>query len=126
MKAKPPNTLGYLQSFIASSHLKILWSTNNENPFILSHLDNNNCIDNWPTNFPGPTVIVSSSTAMIKNDFPWNPKILNVDDSMSFKEILSIVLNDPVPSELPIINENMLPSEFIPEELIESFVIETF
>ena len=132
MKAKPPNHLGYLQSFITLSDLKILWSTNTENPFILSHLDADadRCFDNirnWPSNFPGPTVIVTSTTqtTTVNFDFPWTPKILKIDSSTSFRDILSYVL-DSQPQELPIVNENLQPSDFITEELIESFVIEPF
>ena len=130
IKAGPPNTLKYLQSFITNpDDLKILWSTTttHENPFILSHSHNSSCIDNWPSNFPGPTVIVTTTEPSYNtNVFPWTPKILNLDSSVSFKDIISTVLADAESPDLPIINENLKPSDFIPEELIESFVIEPF
>lgn len=132
IKAKPPNHLGYLQSFITNSNLdlKIIWSsTSNENvPFIFSYLNTEDStldLRNWPPNFPGPTVIIAQNNAKVSFDFPWTPIILNVDNSMSFRDIISRVF-DSQPPELQIINENLKPSDFIPDELIESFVIEPF
>lgn len=132
IKAKPPNHLGYLQSFITNLDLKIIWSTSNDNPFpfIFSYLDLDKDdfpldLGNWPTNFPGPTVIITENNNEINLDFPWTPIFLKADNSMSFRDIISRVY-DSQPPELPIINENLKPSDFIPEELIESFVIEPF
>lgn len=139
IKSNPPNSLGYLQSFINHLDLKIIWSTSSVNPFLLSFLEMNSdgddclkCVkSNWPSNFPGPTVIISEfcndkTVNMIENTFPWTLNILKMDPySLCFKDILSKALSASS-TDLPIINENVKPSDFIPEELIESFVIEPF
>lgn len=132
-KTKPPNPLGYLQRTHTNNNnsceqIEIIWSdTSQEFPFILSHIKQfSGRLDlfNWPTNFPGPTVIIAEKDNFIINctEFPWEPKCLAIDSLNvdTFKRFIISAMNETV--NLPNLNRNLSVSQLISEELIESFV----
>ena len=133
IRAKPPNTLGYLQTFLKGGekgNLKMIWSSGN---FILSQFDNIDKLNlfNWPVNYPGPTVIVKNNNDSIDintSEFPWNPEIITIekDSQISLKKLLDYVIRIGENVNLPDLNQNIRVSQFIPEEFLDSFVIEPY
>lgn len=133
VKARPPNPLGYLQTFLRHDgmKLKMLWSGFNAQnsvkvPFILSSLEVSGepCIDlfKWPANYPGPTVLITNESVLINaNEFLWQPEIVKVDyKTATFHEIFDYSMKLNV--NLPGLNSNLVVSQLIPMEFIESFV----
>ena len=128
LKTKPQNPLKYLQRTLFSKiHVEMIWSELGKFPFVLSHLktENHHQLDlfNWPTNFPGPTVIITENDVPLNfAEFPWEPKVLKIENLQKFdlKTILISAINQSI--NLPNLNQNLTVSQLIPQDLIESFV----
>lgn len=148
IRSKPVNNLGYLQTVLKQSSIKMICSFDN---FIVSQLQlegqsqgqpqgqsqshgqlqglTSLNLFNWPSNYPGPTLIITSDNYEINtNEFPWQPEILKIDieDDWNLMKLFDFVLKKDLNFNLPNLNQNIFISQFITEELLESFVIEPF
>lgn len=126
IKSKPPNTLVYLQSFLKPGcGLKMICSSG---CFIVSHMEMTAKVNlfNWPANYPGPTIILTESDFEINtSEFPWQPEIINTGNRYLF-ELLDYAINRSTVVNLPVLNQNLCVSQFIPKEFLESFINENF
>ena len=155
IRSKPVNNLGYLQTFLKQSSIKMICSFDN---FIVSQWRQEEQegherqerqgqtwlqlqgqqiqqarqaqqlnLFNWPLNYPGPTLIITSDNFEINTrEFPWQPEIIKIDNENDWNltKLFDFLLKKD--TKLPNLNQNILISQFITEELLESFVIEPF
>jgi hypothetical protein len=142
-----PNPLSHLQSFLTDAFRMRMVLSDASGPAIVSFLVVDNCdslrLSTWPTNYPGPTVLVTplDFPPIDASEFPWIPltisfPIQNLEASNSgrvpqatrkFDEILSHAFSQAATcSNLPPLQLNMKVSDFITPELIVSFVVEPF
>jgi hypothetical protein len=132
IRSKPENNFGHLQTFLKQSSIKMICSFDN---LIISQMmtvdeDSERRINlfNWPLNYPGPTVIIKTedTTIINTNEFPWNPEILILGESSCLIEAFDFILKKAEFVKLPNLNQNISISQFITEELLQSFVIEAY